>query len=644
MRARSILGLVGLIFVLSCIFFYGYSLNKLNLAEKRIAQMANRPVANPAQVVPPSYPETPNEPPSILRGLPEEDRGVLLASFPFSEHTYQQVRQLSPGLFIALIGQAGHGSAWLLDVQKKRATSLTDELEMDGGNYVWLKEWVNGVAIEMQSSPGEAVAGIHTIYVDTSGKIVADTEYGDYGRQGNMMDARIQNVRLSAELLQQGSCLLRVSGLGVDSAELPKTVLVGIRLNGKIFSLPAPINVSCEHAYGDGIANPLFPKPYFDGNDIVFRLPGYDVSLKVDGRVVYTPRMAYKITCGVDHFVMTKEDAAGEHGVADDFLNSPQFKDQIKNYEVACLRVIAFDENIFHFLLEGFDEVRREYFPRATFDYDTRTRTVSRLHSLPHLSYDSNKGALFPLPCGSEFAVYLAEVRQNNSQHLALFERCARARQYPFRTYPIPGSVDSYFGFMGNEYSQSPPHAEGPVCIIDGWPQGCLFYRVKDGELTTLATSDDMSQGLIQVQPFAAHNANSAVIQHLPYEICYSTWYELFDFGQNTSTAPLLDYHIAGSCGEETALVFYPARARSVKVVLDTSKMSSENKIELFFEGKSIGVLTSVGVRDWSYGAFFPQEKDLAVYAQQADRRIFSFSIGDKRFRLNLMGDRPVLE
>lgn len=231
-------------------------------------------------------PDVTNNEPDILSGLSDATKEQFQKSFPFGLLAVTQAKELSPGLVLAVLGNKS-ASVWLFDANTGRVKLITEATDVQDCANIEFTDWSGGVAVEVFTSPCEAVGREVTTYINNAGLILADTDYGDFNRAGNALDAHIGEKSLHVQLVQEGEC--RTPDYSTWDGVAPKTTLSGLLVNGRSFSFPQKIITSCAPEYGDAVGDVHFPTPFFDGKNIIFYLPGYKATLTSAATVSYTP-------------------------------------------------------------------------------------------------------------------------------------------------------------------------------------------------------------------------------------------------------------------------------------------------------------------------------------------------------------------
>jgi hypothetical protein len=340
----------------------------------------------------PSVPDTaalpfadPDEEPAVLpalAGLSTSTRDALIYFSPFGSD-YMDARQLSPGVAVVIVksksteGAFDDLDAWYADTNTgtfrwlQTSSAMCEELS--------LREWDGGIVVDYYSSPCEAVQKIQSSYFDRKGIKVAATEQGNFDRDGTTMDASIGSVKLKAEIIQGSKC---VTPEGIDW-HTPTTTIIGVKVNGHLAKLSAPIGVECAAVYGEAFSDYQFPVPSFDGQRITFRLPGYDAAISSDGRVTFTARVAYLTEFNRDRLI--REDQTGFHEVRSHFASDPIFDGYLRTSK---------EDPEYHFEVASYDgrivtiKILRFHYPTQqdvdtgmTVEYDTKTDTFQNLVS-----------------------------------------------------------------------------------------------------------------------------------------------------------------------------------------------------------------------------------------------------------------------
>ena len=250
---------------------------------------------------------------------------------------------------------------------------------------------------------------------------------------------------------------------------------------------------------------------------------------------------------------------------------------------------------------------------------------------------------LSQIPCGNEWETYLERLGQGDGAVVPLFENCILERGYPFKKLPIPDTPNDYFGFMGNG-SSTDTLVDGPWCQFDGEPQGCLLYKVENHRPVILSNGINRRSHLTLAQPIAVQDADNLILRHFPYEICYFTAYNIFDFTNGTTTAEIVLFYPADPCSETSSLTFALDAVRTIDITLQESTSSDAvPSLDLFYSGERIGSVPAT-LSNWDESSTsFPHENDLADYAKQKDKTKFYFSVGDSNYTLNLAPGIPIL-
>ena len=572
--------------------------------------------------------------------LSDDTRERILSSFPFTTDLYVDVRELSPDTILALVGK-DHASAWILDLKQTLLRRVSEEIDLGHGNHIGLLDWSQGVAIERFFSPGEAVGTVQRTYLDATGAILAETSHGTFDRESGGMDARIGARAFQVALVQKNPCQL--GEMDLDQEFYTTTTITGLTVNGKLFPLPTQIAIPCESAYGGGAVDPTFPSPSFDGKRITFSLPGYEMALTSAGMMVYTPKVSYTIPCLLEtgaSLALIREDQTGSHVVQTNVL------DQLPLSEMqaggTCFEPLVFDGMRASFLVQRFEKSTQRFHPIATVDYHAEKNSFEHLQyfnggPLGSMHFVSDAPAL---PCEATWYHSLQRLLHGDASVVSFFEHCAQARKYPFQRHDIPGRTGAYIGFIGNDYSRQ-ESVPGPICQIDAPYQGCLVYRMEDGELTVFKNEEAM---LLQKQILGAASGQEVIIRQFPSRPCFSYLYGIYDVVTNTSTATIIRFDQEGSCTDETTLTLFPLKDRSIVITLrPTSIDIGHTEWELLYNDKRLGLIQA-NLGAWRDSPLaFPREEDLARYATQSDRSRFFFSAGGTPYTLDMSVSPPVL-
>lgn len=656
--------LLALVVAIVSSVLYGCSLHTLAEAQRSIQmgsaqirtltqQVANRNSV-PATYVNPqqseSQSETKQDP---FARLSEDEKRSVLGKLAFLSQQYQDIRPLSPSLMIAIIGTSddpsrtwfGRASVWVLNLETSESRRVTQELDTMDGNGVWLHDWSGGVVIDHQTSPGEAVADIHSTFIDRTGKVLAETEYGTFSRDRKTLDARIDGKSFYLTYVQKNPCQ---QPEWKSDWTVPTTTITGLNVNDRLFLLPNQIAVQCDIGYADSVGDPVFPAPSFDGKNVTFHLPGYDVALSSGGTITYTQKTTYRIPCiyaGGGSAPLIREDKTGWHQVRRNVAIDPLLKEVIQGDE--CFELSRFDGDLARFVVRTVDSYPYDFqlsqaTSVASFEYDPKRDVFQNVVRTPLMETvgESDKKE----ECATQWQTSLGRLKVSDAMEIVPFEACVQALGLPFKKFPIPGVAGAYFGFVGNG-SSTEVGTEGPWCQVDGERQGCVLYRVEQGKLTVVTTIDDPSSPFPLVQPIRARDKQSMIIRRFPYEICWFSDYQVYDFVNNTSTASLVQLTANGSCSEEASIRLWPTKARSVNIVLhEVSRSEAFPRTDLVFNGKVFATIPARVTAGWQGGENrFPSEAELAAYAQQNDQTKFYFSLQGKRYVIDLAGSAPKL-
>ncbi|TAL19691.1 hypothetical protein EPN90_02790 [Patescibacteria group bacterium] len=364
---RRYIGFGILLFLLTSIIFiagelYIQTLNKLLVSEKKILSAKERikELTEQNKITSSQSTLPPKEQPGVFSSLSSKTSDELFEFSPFPMETYQQVRELSSGKIIAVLDNSINGpvsvrSVWVLEPASGAVQLIAEPLRIGSGNNIFLGEWSNGVLVDAQFSPGEAVGDLHRKFLNSSGNVIAETKNGTWNQDSKTLIARIGTKEINARIIvQKGKCLSE------QSDQTPRTILTSIVVNGRTFPLPTAIAVECEFLYGGGFDDPVFPTPLFDGKNLTFHLPGYDVSLTPAGTAIYRAKISYLIPCKLEGdaaLPLIREDRSGSHQVMENVLTDSFLRDF--NSGKYCFNAQSFDGKIANFRIKKFD--RKEY-------------------------------------------------------------------------------------------------------------------------------------------------------------------------------------------------------------------------------------------------------------------------------------------
>lgn len=325
-------------------------------------------------------------------GLSTTSADGLRALFPLSAASIKESRELSPGVIAAiLIISNNEESVWILNLNRKQFTQILRNIDVSYGNSIRLKEWVDGSGVQVQlfTSPGEAVGNVRNLYIDESGRVIAESFAGDFDKPGNELEIKFGDRKYIARLIQRGEechdenparALYLESKWSGQATFPPTTTLLGLRLNGKVHPFPHPVVAECEFGYGESVGNPKISEPSFDGNRMVFHVPGYNVSIHVDGRITYAVKTSYyEIPCelGSDIILrLLREDQFGTHQIDPNIADEPLLKEYIGDH---CFSIATIKDQKAHFIITKVNNVSGVPYDAAEVDYNEKTRKFENL-------------------------------------------------------------------------------------------------------------------------------------------------------------------------------------------------------------------------------------------------------------------------
>ena len=299
-----------------------------------------------------------------------------------------QVQALTPDLVIVVTNREkpedeliAPSSVWLVDLKKGQLTKMTEDEYTGYGNSFKLSAWQTGARIDVVTSPGEALVSFHSLYVNQAGRVVAESEAGDFNRDGSTLSLVLGSTKTNIRLVQTGEC----NGGGDLSLRVaPTSTLTGLVVNGRAQTFPHPFEAQCEPAYGASFVPVSMPPPTFDGKQFSFVLPGHSVSVSAAGVTVSqnTPD-SYYITCATGYeqteqgshpplMSVMHEDSTGDHVVVPNVWNDPALASVADGK--TCFTPLEQNGGVVHFNLKTF-----ELPSIGRVDYDIASKTFENL-------------------------------------------------------------------------------------------------------------------------------------------------------------------------------------------------------------------------------------------------------------------------
>ena len=299
-----------------------------------------------------------------------------------------QMLALSPDLVIVVSNRKDPGqlespsSVWLVDLKKGQLTKMVADELTGYGNSFRLRPWQSGAQLDVETSPGEAIGAVRSLYINQSGKVIAESEAGDFNRDGATLSFVLGSTKTDVRLKQTSDC---VGGNGLGDVLAPTTTLTGLVVNGKERAFPLPFEAQCEPGYGGEFIPVSLPPPNFDGKQFSFTFPGHSAIVSASGvTALQNAPDSYSITCATGYEVtedgqrlpslmsVIHEDATGDHVVVRNIWKDSALASVADG--MTCFAPLERSGGIVHFNLKTFEQPSI-----GRVDYDIASKTFENL-------------------------------------------------------------------------------------------------------------------------------------------------------------------------------------------------------------------------------------------------------------------------